>query len=100
MDLEAGGRLVSWQLGSLMGWALTRRRVRGAAQNLAVSPSLPPQQVEAFRRGSMETTSPRMRHSALSSEDGFVLDNGKKNVPGLTLPYKMVNVVSIEWIPS
>lgn len=36
----------------------------------------------------METTSPRMRYSALSSEDGFVLDNGKKNVPGLSLPSK------------
>lgn len=38
--------------------------------------------------GSMETTSPRMQHSALSSEDGFVLHNGKNNAPGLSLPPK------------
>lgn len=36
----------------------------------------------------METTSPRMQHSALSSEDGFVLHNGKNNAPGLSLPPK------------
>lgn len=48
----------------------------------------------------METTSPRMQHSALSSEDGFVLHNGKNNALGLSLPLKVVNVVSMEWIPS
>lgn len=36
----------------------------------------------------METTSPRMQHSALSSEDGCVLHYGKNNAPGLSLPPK------------
>lgn len=44
-DSEAGSRLVSWQLGSLIGWALTRRRVRGATQELATLLSLLPQQI-------------------------------------------------------
>lgn len=38
MDLEASGRLVSWQLGSLTGWALTRR-VRGVTQELVTAAS-------------------------------------------------------------
>lgn len=36
--------------------------------------------------GPMETTSPRMQHSALSSEDGFVVHDGNNNAPGLSLP--------------
>lgn len=40
-DLEAGNKLVSWQLGSLIGWALTRR-IRGATQELATLLSLLP----------------------------------------------------------
>lgn len=36
----------------------------------------------------MNTTSPRMQHSALSSEDGYVLHDGKNNAPGLSLPPK------------
>ena len=33
----------------------------------------------------METTSSIMHHSALSSEDGFVLHHGKNNAPWLSL---------------
>lgn len=36
----------------------------------------------------METTSPRMQQSALSSEDGYILHDGKNNAPELSLPPK------------
>lgn len=36
----------------------------------------------------METTSPRMQHSSLSSEAGFVLHHGKNNASGPSFPPK------------